>query len=83
MARNKTAQYEAMFLFPAGAATEIENTIATARKFIEAHGGQIAVIKKWDERKLTYEVAKQKRLEREAQKAERLESKKVLASSPS
>jgi acyl-[acyl-carrier-protein] desaturase len=30
-----------------------------------------------------FEVAKQKRLEREAKKAERLESKKVLASSAS
>ena len=30
-----------------------------------------------------FEVAKQKRLEREAKKAERLEAKKVLASSPS
>ena len=61
MARNKSNTYEAMFLFPAGAATEMENTLATARKFLEAHGAQVAVLKKWDERKLTYEVQGNKR----------------------
>jgi ribosomal protein S6 len=28
---------------------------------IEKHGGQIQVIKRWDERKLAYEISKQKR----------------------
>ncbi|MEZ0265295.1 MAG: 30S ribosomal protein S6 [Phycisphaerae bacterium] len=61
MARTTINQYEAMFLFPAGAATEVENTLATARKFLEAHGAQVAVLKKWDERKLTYELKNNKR----------------------
>src|SRR5688572_33406581 len=54
-------QYEAMFLIgPAGAA-EPENAINMCRGIIERHGGQILVIKKWDERKLAYELNGQKR----------------------
>jgi small subunit ribosomal protein S6 len=54
-------QYEAMFLLPAAAATEVEKNIKTVQGIIERHGGKILVIKKWDERKLTYEIKKQKR----------------------
>jgi small subunit ribosomal protein S6 len=54
-------QYEAMFLLPASAATEVEASITTIRGILERHGGKILVIKKWDERKLTYEIKKQKR----------------------
>jgi small subunit ribosomal protein S6 len=59
--KTKTNQYEGMFLFGSGAATEPQAAEATVRKFIEQHGGQIAVLKKWDERKLAYEVNGQKR----------------------
>jgi len=57
----KTNQYEAMFLFGSGAATEPQAAEQLCRKFIEAHGGQITVLKKWDERKLAYEVNGNKR----------------------
>src|SRR5204862_1329498 len=57
----KNNQYEAMFLFGTGAATEPAAAEAHCRKFIEAHGGQISVLKKWDERKLAYEVKGNKR----------------------
>lgn len=57
----KTGTYEAMFLFPAGAAAELEASMKTARGIIERHGGQIIVLKKWDERKLAYEIGKHKR----------------------
>jgi small subunit ribosomal protein S6 len=56
---NKT--YEAMFLFPAGATAEQEKSINMVRGIIERHQGKILVIKKWDERKLAYELAGQKR----------------------
>ncbi len=56
-----TNQYEAMFLVGPLAATEPEAGISLCRKFIESHGGQIQVIKKWDERKLSYEISGQKR----------------------
>ena len=53
-------QYEGMFLLgPSGA--EAEKAIAIVRGMIEKHGGQIQVIKRWDERKLSFEIGKQKR----------------------
>src|SRR2546423_3431182 len=54
-------QYEAMFLLGTAATAEPEKGIETCRGIIERHGGQIMVIKKWDERKLTYEISGQKR----------------------
>jgi small subunit ribosomal protein S6 len=54
-------QYEGMFLFGAGAASEPQATEASVRKFIESHGGNILVLKKWDERKLAYEINGNKR----------------------
>src|SRR3954470_20141372 len=57
----KTNQYEGMFLFGSGAATEPQAAENTVRKFIEQHGGNILVLKKWDERKLAYEVNGNKR----------------------
>jgi len=59
---DKTAsQYEAMFLLGTAAIAEPEKGIETCRGIIERHGGQIMVIKKWDERKLAYEISGQKR----------------------
>ncbi len=57
----KIRQYEAMFLFPSSASAELEGTINLCRSFIEKHGGSIILAKKWDERKLVYEINKQKR----------------------
>src|SRR6266487_2834701 len=54
-------QYEAMFLFPPPGVVDLDGMIKNAQGIIERHGGKILVIKKWDERKLTYEVKKQKR----------------------
>lgn len=54
-------KYEAMFLFPPPGTTDVEAMQANARSMIERHGGKIVFIKKWDERKLTYEIKKQKR----------------------
>jgi small subunit ribosomal protein S6 len=54
-------QYEAMFLFPPPGVTDVEGMVKIAQGIIERHGGKIQLIKKWDERKLAYEVKKQKR----------------------
>src|SRR5438105_12493654 len=54
-------QYEAMFLFPPPGTTDVDGMIKSAQGIIERHGGKILVIKKWDERKLMYEIKKQKR----------------------
>jgi len=59
--KTKTNQYEGMFLFGSAAATEPQAAENTVRKFIEQHGGNILVLKKWDERKLAYEIKGNKR----------------------
>ena len=54
-------QYEAMFLFPPPGTTDVDGMVTVARGIIERHGGSILHIKKWDERKLSYEIKRQKR----------------------
>jgi small subunit ribosomal protein S6 len=62
MAKTESGKsYEGMFLLPAGASAEMEKSLATVRGMIERHQGQILVLKKWDERKLAYELRGQKR----------------------
>jgi small subunit ribosomal protein S6 len=57
----KMNQYEALFLLGPVGATEPEKALGLCRGVIERHGGQVLVIKKWDERKLAYELAGQRR----------------------
>src|SRR5437016_1209678 len=59
--QTKTQPYEAMFLFGSQAANEVDGAITAVRGIIERHGGEILVLKKWDERKLAYEIKRQKR----------------------
>ena len=40
---------------------EPEAAVNLCRGIIERHGGQVLVIKRWDERKLAYEIKRQKR----------------------
>lgn len=53
--------YEAMFLLGPGGTVEPQAQLDLCRGFIERHGGKVKVLKKWDERKLAYEVNGQKR----------------------
>jgi small subunit ribosomal protein S6 len=55
------SQYEAMFLIGPSATAEPEGAITLCRGMIERHQGKVLLIKKWDERKLAYEVGAQKR----------------------
>ncbi len=63
MAENKqiARNYEGMFLFGTAATANVDAALATVRGFIEKHGGSVHVLKKWDDRKLAYEVEKQQR----------------------
>lgn len=54
----KDKQYEGMFLFPPG---EADAAVTAARGMIEKHQGTVLLVKKWDERKLAYEIKRQKR----------------------
>ena len=49
-----------MFLLPAGRITDAE-ACDMVRKLLERYGADIKVMDRWDERKLAYEIAKQKR----------------------
>jgi ribosomal protein S6 len=59
--KEKSKQYEAMFLFGQAAAQDLEGALNQVRQIVERHGGQVLVLKRWDERKLAYEIKKQKR----------------------
>jgi small subunit ribosomal protein S6 len=54
-------KYEAMFLFPPPGTTDVEAMTNMAKGIIERHGGKILHVKRWDERKLAYEIKRQKR----------------------
>ena len=54
--------YEAMFLFDAGwASANLEAAYAVVKRILERANAEILYCKKWDERKLAYEVAGHKR----------------------
>lgn len=53
--------YEGMFLISQGVATDLAGAVAHIRQIIEKNGGTIVAMRKWDERRLTFEIAKQKR----------------------
>ena len=57
----KVNQYEGMFLLGQAAAQDQPAALNLVRGMIERHAGQILVIKRWDERKLAYEIKKHKR----------------------
>jgi small subunit ribosomal protein S6 len=57
----QNSTYEAMFLVGPAAGADAENALKLARGIVERHQGEILVIKKWDERKLMYELKGQKR----------------------
>lgn len=57
----KTNTYEAMFLIGQAANSENEGGVALVRGVLERHHAQTIVLKKWDERKLAYEVNGAKR----------------------
>jgi len=54
-------QYEAMFLIGPAATADNDSGVAICKQIIERHEGEILHIKKWDERKLAYEMGKNKR----------------------
>lgn len=57
----KTNQYEAMFLLSASYASDVDGAVKMCRGVVEKHQGEVLVAKKWDERKLSYEIGKAKR----------------------
>ena len=60
--RDKTINtYESMFLLGSAFAADLDNAQKLVRGIVEKHEGKVIVIKKWDERKLAYEIRGEKR----------------------
>ena len=53
--------YEAMYLLGSAFATDLDGAQKLVRGMIEKHEGKVIVLKKWDERKLAYEIRGEKR----------------------
>ncbi|MDA0803931.1 MAG: 30S ribosomal protein S6 [Planctomycetota bacterium] len=54
-------QYEAMYLFPQSATADLESAVTHVREPLERHGATLVSLAKWDERKLAYDVAGNRR----------------------
>lgn len=61
MAEKRICNYEAMFLLSQAQAADFTAAIAHVRQLIEKFGGTILAMRKWDERRLAFEIKKQKR----------------------
>ena len=61
MSETRTYTYEAMFLFSQATAADFGGAIAHLREILDKAGAQVIAMKKWDERRLAYEIDKQKR----------------------
>jgi small subunit ribosomal protein S6 len=53
--------YEGLFLFGTAFTANADEAVNITRGIIEKHGGKPLVLKKWDDRKLAYEIMKQQR----------------------
>lgn len=53
--------YEGLFLFGTAFTASPDEAVKITRGIIEKHGGKPQVLKKWDDRKLAYEIKKQQR----------------------
>lgn len=61
MAKNNVYTYEGLFLFGTAATVDAEGSVKQIGDLITKHGGEILHLRKWDERKLAYEIKKNKR----------------------
>lgn len=59
--KNRTYNYEAMFLVSPAEAADLNSIVEHVLHLVEHGGGQILAFSKWDERRLAFEVKKNKR----------------------
>ena len=60
MAKDKK-YYEAMFLISQAVAADFADAVAHIREILSRAGAEVVAMKKWDDRRLAYEIDKQKR----------------------
>ncbi|HYE01918.1 MAG TPA: 30S ribosomal protein S6 [Phycisphaerales bacterium] len=61
MAEIRTNTYEAMFLLGQAQAADLGGAVAHIREVLGKAGATIVAMRKWDERRLAFEIQKQKR----------------------
>lgn len=61
MPHDRTYQYEGLFLFPQSAASDLQGANDHVLEILHRAGAEIISMKKWDERRLAYEVKGNKR----------------------
>ena len=57
----RTSQYETMFLVSQGVASDMNACVAHIQEILDRAGVEVVAMKKWDERRLAYEIDNQKR----------------------
>lgn len=61
MSNDRTGLYEGMFLFPQSATANLQEAIDHLKEILEKVGATIINFKKWDDRRLAYEIDGNKR----------------------
>lgn len=61
VSKGRKHNYEAMFLLSQAQAAELGAAVEHLREIIKHAGAELLAMRKWDERRLAYEVDKQKR----------------------
>jgi small subunit ribosomal protein S6 len=61
MSKVRTYNYEAMFLLSQAVAAELNSAIEHIKEIISRGHGEVIAMRKWDERRLAYEIKGQKR----------------------
>jgi small subunit ribosomal protein S6 len=61
MAENRTYTYEAMFLIGQAASADLAGVIQHINEILQRGHAELIAMRKWDERRLAYEIKKQKR----------------------
>ncbi|TVQ62749.1 MAG: 30S ribosomal protein S6 [Phycisphaerales bacterium] len=61
MSKDQKKYYEAMFLISQAVAADFADAIAHIREILSRAGAEVVAMKKWDDRRLAYEIDKQKR----------------------
>jgi len=61
MSETKTNAYEALVLFPQSAASDLQGCADHVREILDRGGVELLALKKWDERRLAYDISGNKR----------------------
>ncbi len=58
---NRVQTYEGMFLFPQSAASDLQSSVDHITDILVRGGAEIVALRKWDERRLAYDIRGNKR----------------------